>query len=85
MVSTYPGLIAAAHVLHRLLAPRHPPHALHLLIMKNTMIATMEFSRCARDGAHLSTTTDAVQPASRGLSKLNSVLHVEVDVFPGEP
>jgi hypothetical protein len=40
----------------------------------------MEFSRCARDGAHLSTTTDAVQPASRGLSKLNSVLHVEVDV-----
>jgi hypothetical protein len=45
----------------------------------------MEFSRCARDGAHLSTTTDAVQPASRGLSKLNSVLHVEVDVFPGEP
>ena len=44
----------------------------------------MEFSRCARDGAHLSTTTDAVQPASRGLSKLNSVLNVEVDVVPGE-
>ena len=27
-VSTSPGLIAAAHVLHRLLAPRHPPRAL---------------------------------------------------------
>src|SRR5687768_12950434 len=36
LVSTYSGLIAAAHVLHRLLAPRHPPCALSLLIMKNT-------------------------------------------------
>ena len=35
-VSTSPGLIAAAHVLHRLLAPRHPPCALSLLIVKNT-------------------------------------------------
>ena len=36
LVSTSPGLIAAAHVLLRLLAPRHPPCALRLLIMKNT-------------------------------------------------
>src|ERR671935_28992 len=43
LVSTYPGLIAAAHVLHRLLAPRHPPHALHLLIMKNTMLPLWSF------------------------------------------
>ncbi len=35
-VSTSPGLIAAAHVLRRLLAPRHPPCALSLLIRKNT-------------------------------------------------
>src|SRR5918911_1115339 len=49
LVSTSPGLIAAAHVLHRLLAPRHPPCALVLLIEKNTCVAaTMEFSRCAR-------------------------------------
>jgi hypothetical protein len=34
LVSTSPGLIAAAHVLHRLLAPRHPPCALVLLIRK---------------------------------------------------
>src|ERR671938_1330155 len=46
-VSTSPGLIAAAHVLHRLLAPRHPPCALVLLIRKNTRVAAMEFSRCA--------------------------------------
>src|SRR3712207_3727338 len=48
LVSTYPGLIAAAHVLHQLLAPRHPPCALVLLIEKNTSVAAMEFSRCAR-------------------------------------
>src|SRR6266540_7206853 len=36
LVSTSPGLIAAAHVLHRLSAPRHPPCALVLLIEKNT-------------------------------------------------
>src|SRR4051794_35854587 len=30
LVSTSPGLIAAAHVLHRLSAPRHPPCALSL-------------------------------------------------------
>src|SRR5918994_4926706 len=36
LVSISPGLIAAAHVLHRLLAPRHPPCALYLLIVKNT-------------------------------------------------
>src|SRR5690349_15881346 len=37
LVSTSPRLIAAAHVLLRLLAPRHPPCALLLLIMKNTV------------------------------------------------
>jgi hypothetical protein len=36
LVSTSPGLFAAAHVLLRLLAPRHPPCALVLLIRKNT-------------------------------------------------
>ena len=46
LVSTSPALIAAAHVLHRLLAPRHPPCALVLLIEKNTLCVAMEFSRC---------------------------------------
>src|SRR5271166_6519824 len=31
-----PRLIAACHVLHRLLAPRHPPYALSSLIIKLT-------------------------------------------------
>src|SRR3990172_13099587 len=51
LVSTSPGLIAAAHVLHRLLAPRHPPCALILLIEKNTHVVAMEFSRGTRAGA----------------------------------
>ena len=37
LVSTSPGLIAATHVLLRLLAPRHPPCALSLLIVKNSL------------------------------------------------
>src|SRR5919197_591179 len=43
LVSTSPALIAAAHVLHRLLAPRHPPCALVLLIEKNTCIPLWSF------------------------------------------
>src|SRR5437868_13362780 len=43
LVSTSPALIAAAHVLHRLLAPRHPPYALVLLIEKNTCIPLWSF------------------------------------------
>ena len=42
-----PKLFAACHVLHRLLAPRHPPCALVLLIEKNTLCVAMEFSRCS--------------------------------------
>ena len=42
-VSTSPGLIAAAHVLLRLLAPRHPPCALSLLIVKNSLLLLWSF------------------------------------------
>src|SRR3982751_5204763 len=66
LVSTSPGLIAAAHVLHRLSAPRHPPCALVLLIRKNTCVAAMEFSRC--------------EPSCDGLSKLSSDCLLEVDI-----
>src|SRR6187200_912830 len=67
LVSISTGLIAAAHVLHRLSAPRHPPCALVLLIEKNTCVATMEFSRCARAGT-------PAEDRSSGLSKLNSAI-----------
>ena len=96
MVSSFPRLIAAAHVLHRLLAPRHSPCALVLLIRKNTFyccygVFKVRVSLCPRE-----------EPPRRdcrrqynghgGLSKLNSVTgyfrgksQIEVDVIPGEP
>src|SRR5207344_3425898 len=54
LVSTSPRLIAAAHVLHRLLAPRHPPCALVLLIRKNTFycrygVFKVRVSQCPRE------------------------------------
>src|SRR5215207_10345559 len=72
LVSTSPGLIAAAHVLHRLLAPRHPPCALVLLIRREPVFH--------RYGVFKVRAGRRPQDRSRGLSKLNSVLHVEVDV-----
>src|ERR1700694_1261893 len=66
LVSTSPALIAAAHVLHRLLAPRHPPCALVLLIEKNTLCVAMEFSRCSGRSAQEKTAPQD------GLSKLSS-------------
>ena len=63
LVSISTGLIAAAHVLHRLSAPRHPPCALVLLIEKNTCVAAMEFSRCAR----LARPTEKRRPRGRSL------------------
>jgi hypothetical protein len=67
LVSTSPALIAAAHVLHRLLAPRHPPCALVLLIEKNTLCVAMEFSRCSGP----TTPIEKTAPQD-GLSKLSS-------------
>src|SRR5437867_11894327 len=71
LVSTYSGLFAAAHVLLRLLAPRHPPCALSLLIVNNSLLTAMEFSRCARTGVRRG---DA-EPRGADLSKLNSERH----------
>ena len=37
VICTYPGLIAACHVLHRLREPRHPPDALTCFRLKRTV------------------------------------------------
>ncbi len=34
LFDSFPGLIAAFHAFHRLLVPRHPPHALRSLTTK---------------------------------------------------
>ena len=46
LVTSSPGLIAGSHVLHRLLTPRHPPHALSSLITptNNRTPPTRKFS-----------------------------------------
>ena len=44
LLSGSPKLIAASHVLHRLLAPRHPPYALSsLTIFANTTQRELQF------------------------------------------
>src|SRR3954467_4356207 len=72
MVSVSPGLIAAAHVLHRLSVPRHPPCALVLLIRRTPVIdVAMEFSRCTR--ARAPAPRESAGPmVLAGLSKLSS-------------
>ncbi len=80
MVSSSPGLFAAAHVLHRLLAPRHPPCALSLLIMKNTISCRYGVFKVRAGGMP----TDENAGLGAGLSKLNSV-DVEVDILLGDP
>ena len=50
----YPRLIAACHVLHRLLAPRHPPYALSSLIIKLTHTVEV-VPQCLRAGIENST------------------------------
>src|SRR5262249_9680701 len=42
-----PRLIAACHVLHRLLPPRHPPYALSSLIIKLTQTVEIVVARLA--------------------------------------
>ena len=66
MVSSFPRLIAAAHVLHRLLAPRHPPCALVLLIRKNTFYCCYGVFKVRVGRAH------EKNAGIGGLSKLNS-------------
>src|SRR5262245_36269476 len=90
MVSSFPGLIAAAHVLHRLLAPRHPPCALRHLTRKNTFYCRYGvFKVRVGSSAHekirpLALSPDSSGSRAAGLSKLNSV-NAEFDVVPGEP
>ena len=51
LFSASPRLIAAVHVLHRLLVPRHPPCALSILTKEHHFTVTMQISRCARSRA----------------------------------
>src|SRR5665648_17184 len=50
LLGASPWLIAAFHVLHRLLVPRHPPYALNILTEEHYLqFVTMQISRCMRE------------------------------------
>ena len=84
LFSTSPGLIAAVHVLHRLLAPRHPPLALSILILRTPLsLCSFQGSRrrtgkslssANRSGRHGQERCERRTPEGPSrLSKLNSV------------
>ena len=69
-----PKLIAACHVLHRLLAPRHPPYALSSLV-KTTSSITVQFSKydfqakSASNGAPKETSYNNYKPSVNDFSR----------------
>ena len=63
-VGSSPRLIAASHVLHRLLMPRHPPCALNNLATK-MLASTVQFSRYGRSRSPLPSRT-ALAPKCEG-------------------
>src|SRR6266540_6357876 len=76
LFSAYPWLIAAVHALHRLLVPRHPPCALHIL----TVITRSTRRRARGDTRYIGKTVQFSRTAlqepvglTAGLSKLNSM------------
>jgi hypothetical protein len=83
-VSTSPGLIAAAHVLHRLLAPRHPPCALVLLIRKNTRMCRYGVFKVRADPRPPSF-TEKNRPREAVSQNSTAYVIAEVDVVLGEP
>src|SRR5215211_2741120 len=73
LVSTSPGLIAAAHVLHRLLAPRHPPCALRSLDQKRTRVSSLWSFQGAR-GTAPDLPTGFSRPTNFGLHNQHSAV-----------
>ena len=71
LFSASPRLIAAVHVLHRLLVPRHPPCALSILTEEHITYLSL----CRFQGARGVVLHKLKEPRrlERGLSKLNSV------------
>src|SRR5713226_2232090 len=88
LVSTSPGLIAAAHVLHRLSAPRHPPCALVLLIEKNTCFCCYGVFKVRAEPRISARSFKTQQRARTALAAASAaacpVSVVEVDVVLGE-
>ena len=71
LVDDSPWLFAVTHVLHRFLAPRHPPLALiSLKEIYKMLVLALQFSRCARHDVEAKADqtlegTDQRMPATR--------------------
>src|SRR4051812_9610959 len=67
LVDSSPRPIAASHVLHRLLVPRHPPFALDNLTTENKMLAsTVQFSTNNQPTTHSPTPATRNTTPTRG-------------------
>ena len=83
LFSASPRLIAAVHVLHRLLVPRHPPCALSILTEEHHGMPLCRFQG-ARE-AVLRREQDPRLTKKAGPSKLNSVARKTHDQTPSMP
>jgi hypothetical protein len=75
LFSTSPRLIAAGHVLHRLLAPRHPPMALIILTERTSLsLCSFQGSR-RRAGTSPARLTQAIPQFGKGWRSLTRPSH----------
>src|SRR5215211_4489177 len=73
-VDSSPRPIAASHVLHRLLVPRHPPFALDNLTTENKMLAsTVQFSTNNQPTTRTVLHQTPNQPDPQALLKIEAV------------
>src|SRR3954447_24027761 len=80
LVDSSPRPIAASHVLHRLLVPRHPPFALDNLTTENKMLAsTVQFSTNDQP----KTTSDNTTHHNRGRYIAAVLPGTETNIHPG--
>ena len=81
-LSTSPKLIAASHVLHRLLAPRHPPCALNSLVT-SSWVSYLVRRALLRDETALSNSLFDCQRSRAGARAAHAVFRKET-LFPSE-
>src|SRR5450759_1508872 len=83
LFSTSPKLIAAGHVLHRLLAPRHPPMAL-IILTKRTSLPLCSFQGSRRRAGTSPARTFELEPQGSGPPALPTKFQ-EVSAFLRKP
>src|SRR3954447_11410166 len=86
LVDSSPRPIAASHVLHRLLVPRHPPSALNNLTTENKMLAsTVQFSTNDQPTTRTGNTNTAQQNPERPVCSPDCAWHRKSNPTPSFP